>query len=60
MVSKDLIWPEMTDANLRRQMKLAKADLDEEALDDLNGIEPWEDAFCRGERLANKGGSNEA
>ncbi len=56
MVKKDLIdWPEMTDANLRRQMKLEKADFDEEALDDLNGMTAWEDAFMRGVRTADKG-----
>ncbi|MBW2969120.1 hypothetical protein KY314_03315 [Candidatus Woesearchaeota archaeon] len=56
MVKRKLIyWPEITDANLRRQMKLEKVDLDEEALDDLNGIEPWEEAFLRGTKQANNG-----
>ncbi|MBD3361444.1 hypothetical protein GF358_01500 [Candidatus Woesearchaeota archaeon] len=62
MVDKDLLWPEMTFANLRRKMKLDQADLDEEA-DDLNGLTPWEDAFWRGEKLGKKpdrGGSYEA
>lgn len=60
MVDKDILWPEITDANLRRKMKLEKAELDEEALDDLNGLTPWEDAFWRGERFATNGGSYEA
>jgi hypothetical protein len=60
MVRKDLIdWPEMTDANLRRNMKLQQADLDEETLDDLNGTTVWEDAFLRGTEFED-GGSNEA
>ena len=60
MARKDLIdWPEMIDANLRRHMKLKQADLDEGALDDLNGTTVWEDAFLRGTEL-NDGGSNEA
>lgn len=60
MVNKDLLWPEMTAVNLRRKMKLDQADLDEEAVDDLNGLEPWEEAFCRGEKQATRGGSNES
>ena len=60
MVRKDLIdWPEMTDVNLRRSMKLKQADIGEEALDDLNGTTVWEDAFLRGTELTD-GGSNEA
>ncbi|MBN1644652.1 hypothetical protein JW851_01250 [Candidatus Woesearchaeota archaeon] len=61
MVEKDLFyWSEMTDANLRQSMKLERADLDEEALDDLNGTTVWEDAFLRGADNADRGGSNEA
>ena len=54
MVKKDLFkWFELADVSLRRRMKLGQADLEEEALDDLNGLTPWEDAFMRGTRLAN-------
>ena len=48
---------EFTDANLRRQMKLAEArqaERDDEAVDDLNGTTVLEDAFCRGERRARR------
>lgn len=53
MVKKDLLqYLEFTDANLRREMKLAdarQAELgDDEASDDLNGTSAWEDAFSRG------------
>lgn len=64
MVKKDLLaYLEFTDANLRRQMKLAEAkqaERDEEASDDLNGTSVWEDAFSRGAKEAYDGGdSNE-
>jgi len=57
MVKKDLLqYLEFTDANLRRQMKLAEAKQaerdDDEASDDLNGTSVWEDAFCRGAKDA--------
>jgi hypothetical protein len=45
-------WPEITDADLRRKMKLKKADHDEEVIDDLNGTTAWEDAFRRGAQMA--------
>lgn len=52
MVKKDLLqYLEFTDANLRRQMKLAEArqaERDDDASDDLNGTSVWEDAFNRG------------
>jgi len=63
MNNQDLfLWPD-ANANLRRNVKLRKADLDDEALDDLNGLSPWEDAFWRGEKSGkspDRGGSYEA
>ncbi len=60
MVKKDLLaYLEFTDANLRRQMKLAEAkqaERDDDASDDLNGTSVWEDAFCRGAKEASDEG----